>query len=57
MIDQVAADPNVPTILYDFDTPGGTVTGVQELADKMFALRGIKKQIGLVNGMCASAGY
>ena len=57
MIDQVAADPNVPTILYDFETPGGTCTGIPELAAKMFALRGIKKQIGLINGMCASAGY
>jgi signal peptide peptidase SppA len=57
MIDQVAADPSVPTILYDFDTPGGTVTGIETLAAKMFALRGTKKQIAMVNGMCASAGY
>jgi signal peptide peptidase SppA len=57
MIDQVAADPAVGTILYDFDTPGGTVTGVETLAAKMFALRGGKTQIAQVNGMCASAGY
>jgi len=57
MIDLVAADPNIPTILYSFDTPGGTVTGVQELADKMFALRGRKKQIAMIDGMAASAGY
>ena len=57
MIDVVAADPNVPTIVYDFDTPGGTVVGLQELAAKMFNLRGVKKQIAQVNGMAASAGY
>lgn len=57
MIDVVAADPNTPTILYDFDTPGGTVTGLQETAAKMFALRGIKKQIAMVQGMACSAGY
>jgi signal peptide peptidase SppA len=57
MIDQVAADPAVGTIVYDYDTPGGTVTGVPELADKMFALRDVKKQIAVINGMCASAGY
>lgn len=57
MIDQVAADPNVPTIIYDFDTPGGTMPGVQELAGKMFALRGVKKQVAMVNGFAASAGY
>jgi signal peptide peptidase SppA len=57
MIDQVAADPSIPTIVYDFDTPGGTIPGVQELAAKMFALRGQKKQIGMVQGLAASAGY
>jgi signal peptide peptidase SppA len=57
MIDQVAADPSISTIVYDFDTPGGTVAGLQALADKMFALRGKVTQIAMVNGLCASAGY
>lgn len=57
MIDQCADDPGIGTILYDFDTPGGTVPGVMELAAKMFALRGQKTQIAMVNGMAASAGY
>jgi len=57
LIDQVAGDPNVPTIVYDFDTPGGTVPGVQELAAKMFALRGKKQQIAMVQGQACSAGY
>jgi len=33
------------------------VTGVDTLAAQMFALRGVKPQIAMVNGMCASAGY
>ncbi len=57
MIDQVAADPSIGTIVYDFDTPGGTVPGIQELAAKMFALRGVKTQIAQINSMAASAGY
>lgn len=57
MIDQVSSDASIGTILYDFDTPGGTVAGVQSLADKMFSLRGLKQQVAMVNGMCASAGY
>lgn len=57
MIDQVAADPGVGTIVYDFDTPGGEVTGMYELADKMFSLRGVKRQIAMVQGTCCSAGY
>ena len=56
MIDSVKDDPNISQIAYDFDTPGGSVTGLQELAAKMFALRGIKKQTAIVNGLCASAG-
>ena len=57
MIDMVAADPNIGTIVYDVDTPGGTVSGLQELSAKMFALRGMKKQIAMIQGMCCSAGY
>lgn len=57
MLAQAAADPNVGTILYDVDSPGGTVTGVPELAAKMRALRGQKTQIALVNGMAGSAAY
>lgn len=58
MLDQVAADPNIRTIAYDVDSPGGTVPGVQELAAKMFALRGTgKRQIAQVNSMACSAAY
>jgi len=56
MIDSVKDDPNIREIAYDFDTPGGSVTGLQELAAKMFALRGVKKQTAIVNGLCCSAG-
>lgn len=57
MIDQVKDDPNISAIVYDVDSPGGAVTGLQELAAKMFALRGVKKQIGVVHGMACSAAY
>lgn len=57
MIDAVAKDDSIPTIVYDFDTPGGTVAGIPELAKKMFELRGVKKQIAQVTGSCCSAGY
>lgn len=56
MIDQVVTE-GIGTIVYDFDTPGGTVPGIQELAAKMFALRGQVKQIGQINSLAASAGY
>ena len=57
MLRQVAADESISTIIYDIDSPGGTVPGVQELAAQMFALRGVKKQIAQVNSLAASAAY
>ena len=53
----VAADPTIGTIIYDIDSPGGTVPGIQELAAQMFALRGKKTQVAQVNSMAASAAY
>lgn len=57
MIAQAASDTSIGTILYDINSPGGTVTGVAELAERMFALRGHKRQVAAVNGMAASAAY
>jgi len=57
LIDAVAADPSIGTIVYDVDSPGGTVPGVQELAAKMFALRGQVQQIAQINSLAASAAY
>ncbi len=59
MIDQVAADPGIGTIVFDIDSPGGTVPGVQELAGRMFEARGRGTQtfIAQVNGLAASAAY
>lgn len=54
---QVTADPSIGTIVYDIDSPGGTVPGISELAAQMFALRGVKKQIAQVNALAASAAY
>ena len=51
------ADASVGTILLDIDSPGGTVTGVDELASEIFAARGQKRIVALVNGMAASAAY
>jgi signal peptide peptidase SppA len=57
VLKSVAGDDSIGTIVYDIDSPGGTVPGVQELASQMFALRGQKKQIAQVNDLAASAAY
>ncbi|MCH7831893.1 MAG: S49 family peptidase, partial [Proteobacteria bacterium] len=39
VIDQAASSSRVDAIVLDIDSPGGTVTGVPELAEKIFAAR------------------
>jgi capsid assembly protease len=51
------ADETVGTIVFDIDSPGGTVTGVPELAAEIYAARGKKPLIAVANGMAASAAY
>lgn len=54
----LAADENVSTILLDINSPGGTVTGVPEAADAIYAARQSGKTVhALINPMCASAAY
>lgn len=57
MLNAMAADSSIGTIVYDIDSPGGTVPGIQELAAQMFALRGNKKQVAVSNDLTASAAY
>lgn len=54
---QLLANPQVSTIVLDVDSPGGTVTGIAELAAEIFAARGQKKIVAVTNGMNASAAY
>jgi HK97 family phage prohead protease len=49
------ADSSVKTIVLDIDSPGGTVTGVPELAAEILKLREQKEIIAVANGMAASA--
>ena len=56
-IDQAAASSRVDAIVLDIDSPGGTVTGVPELAEKIFAARQKKPVVAVANGLMASAAY
>jgi signal peptide peptidase SppA len=50
------ADDDVSGIVFDFDSPGGTIDGVSELAAEIRAARGGDKPIvAQANGMAASA--
>lgn len=47
----------VKSIILDFDTPGGAITGVNELAEIIYKARGLKPIKAYVTGMACSAGY
>lgn len=55
VFDELVADPDVTAIVATFDSPGGIVYGVQELADKIFAARGLKPMVAVANSQAASA--
>lgn len=51
------ASRSVAAILFDVDSPGGTVSGVPELAAKILAARGTKPMLALARSLAASAAY
>ena len=56
-LDAAINDPAVSQVLMVFDTPGGSVFGIQELGDKIRAARAVKPVVGVADSMAASAGY
>lgn len=52
-----AADPSIKVIILDIDSPGGTVSGVEELAREIHAAREHKPIVAVANSMAASAAY
>lgn len=56
-ITQAANDPNIKTVVFDFNTPGGYIAGIPELAGQIRDLGKQKHTVGVVNHMAASAGY
>lgn len=56
-LNMAMADDTVGQVLMEFDTPGGSVFGVDELATQIRSQRATKPIVGVSNSMCASAGY
>lgn len=52
-----AADPGVRAVLLDVDSPGGTVDGVEELADVVASAAEQKPLYAYANGLMCSAAY
>jgi signal peptide peptidase SppA len=54
---QAVADPNVKTIVFDVDSPGGNVAGATEFAGEVLRARASKPVIAQANHLMASAAY
>lgn len=50
-------DPSIAAILFMIDSPGGEATGINELADTIYAARGRKPIVAYGEGYVASAAY
>lgn len=53
----VVSDDSVGGVLIDIDSPGGSVYGVQELADEIYRARSQKPIVAIANSLAASAAY
>ena len=54
----VQEDPDVKTLIIDFNTPGGMAVGNSAVGDSIRAVAASgKRVIGYTSGMCCSAGY
>lgn len=56
-VDAAAADPDTEAIVIDVDSPGGSVHGTEELAQRIGAAAKKKKVIAVANATAASAAY
>lgn len=56
-IDRALADESVKSIMLDIDSPGGIVSGVSELADKVALANTVKPVSAHASDMAASAAY
>ena len=51
------ADESARAIVLDIDSPGGSVGGIEALADQVYNARGIKPVVAFANGNMASGAY
>jgi signal peptide peptidase SppA len=56
-IQEAVAAPSIGSIILDIDSPGGSVSGIEELADEIFAASKKKRIIAVANAQAASAAY
>jgi capsid assembly protease len=55
--DAAIADAGIDAVLIDVDSPGGAVSGVDELSTAILSARGVKPVWAIANSLAASAAY
>lgn len=55
--DALIKDPDIGAIIVDVDSPGGQVSGIEELSTKIYEARGTKPIVAVANHTMASAAY
>ncbi|GJM23933.1 MAG: hypothetical protein DHS20C16_03480 [Phycisphaerae bacterium] len=55
--DSALADETVKAVVIEIDSPGGSVSGVDELSRHIYAARGTKPILAIANSLAASAAY
>ena len=55
--DSAIADPHIGAVVFDINSPGGTVMGLTAVTDKIRNARGKKPIISVANSLMASAAY
>lgn len=55
--DRAIADPSIGAVVLDIDSPGGSVYGVEEVAEKIYKARDVKPVYAVANSLAASAAY
>lgn len=56
LLDEIAADESIQTVVFDFNTPGGMVVGLQETAERIREISSQKRTVGYSDFQCCSAG-
>lgn len=56
-LEAAAADPFIQSVLLAIDSPGGTVNGTPELAERLAAVNAKKPVVSYTQGLMASAAY
>lgn len=55
--DAAMNDPSVGSIVIDIDSPGGSVFGIEEMAERIYSARGRKNVVAVANSWAASGAY